>query len=52
MHGYARPVERKIRLWILQQEYNRRMEGPLGRVDARGDGPIESRQPASRASPP
>ena len=37
MHGQARTVERKILLWIAQQERNRREEGELGRIDARGD---------------
>jgi hypothetical protein len=37
MHGHARPVERKIRLWIAQQERNRRREAQLGRLDAHGD---------------
>jgi hypothetical protein len=32
MHGYAGPVERKIRLWVVQQERKRRKE----RAEARG----------------
>jgi hypothetical protein len=39
MHGHARLVERKIRLWIVQQEFNRQKEGQLVQTDARGDGP-------------
>ncbi len=31
MHGQARTVERKIRLWVVQQERNRRREGELAR---------------------
>ncbi len=37
MHGQARTVERKILLWIAQQERNRREEGALRLLDARGD---------------
>jgi hypothetical protein len=44
MNGDARPVERKIRLWIAQQERNRRKEGQLGRIDARGAAPLERRR--------
>jgi hypothetical protein len=39
MHGHTRPVERKIRLWVAQQELHRRKEGERGRIDARGDAP-------------
>jgi hypothetical protein len=35
MHGQARTVERKIRLWVVQQERNRRKEGELGLIGAR-----------------
>jgi hypothetical protein len=31
MHGQARTVERKIRLWVVQQERNRRRERELAR---------------------
>jgi hypothetical protein len=31
MHGQARTVERKIRLWVVQQERNRRKEGEFER---------------------
>ncbi len=31
MHGQARTVERKIRLWVVQQERNRRKEVELAR---------------------
>jgi hypothetical protein len=40
MHGQARTVERKILLWIAQQERNRREEGALRLLDARGDAPV------------
>jgi hypothetical protein len=40
MHGHPGSVERKIRIWIVQQERNRREEGRLSRVDARGDAPV------------
>jgi hypothetical protein len=33
MHGQARTVERKIRLWVVQQERNRRKERELARGD-------------------
>jgi hypothetical protein len=44
MHGHAGPVERKIRLWIVQQERNRRKERQLGRAEVRGEGPVERRR--------
>jgi hypothetical protein len=44
MHGHERNVERKIRLWILLQERNRRKEGQLGQISMRGDEPVERRQ--------
>ncbi len=50
MHGHARPVERKIRLWIMQQEHNRHREGPLGQIDARA-APVDPRRPAVDARP-
>lgn len=37
MHGHERPVERKIRLWVVQQEHNRRQQGELSRVDESRD---------------
>ncbi len=40
MHGHPGPVERKIRIWIAQQERNRREEGALSLIDARGDAPV------------
>lgn len=36
MHGQARTVERKIRLWVVQQERNRRKEGEFGLIGTRG----------------
>jgi hypothetical protein len=39
MHGPAQAVERKIRLWIVRQEHDRRKEGQLGRINAHGDAP-------------
>jgi hypothetical protein len=45
MHGYAGPVERKIRLWVVQQEHKRRKE----RAEARGEAATERpRRPAAR----
>jgi hypothetical protein len=37
MHGYAGPVERKIRLWVVQQERDRRKQGQLPRHEPVGD---------------
>jgi hypothetical protein len=36
MHGHARLVERKIRVWIAHQELNRRKQGQQVQIDARG----------------
>ena len=41
MHGHSRSVERKIRLWIAQQESNRRMQARLDRREARVDTPLQ-----------
>jgi hypothetical protein len=41
MHGHSRSVERKIRLWIAQQESNRRMQARLDRREARVDAPLQ-----------
>ena len=35
MHGHSRSVERKIRLWIAQQETARRKQARLDHRDAR-----------------
>ncbi len=43
MHGHPGSVERKIRIWIAQQERNRREEGALGLLDARGNAPVTGR---------
>jgi hypothetical protein len=40
MHGHPGSVERKIRIWIAQQERNRRDEGELSLRDARGEAPV------------
>jgi hypothetical protein len=37
MHGHSRSVERKIRLWIAQQESARRKQARLDRHDGRDD---------------
>jgi hypothetical protein len=34
MQGHARLVERKIRVWIVQQERNRQKQGQPIRIDA------------------
>jgi hypothetical protein len=40
MHGNVGSVERKIRLWVVQQERNRRREAQLGQVKPRGEAPV------------
>jgi hypothetical protein len=47
MNGNARTVERRIRVWIVQQERNRRNEGQTGRIKGRLDGPVEQRRRVS-----
>jgi hypothetical protein len=37
MYGHTRLVERKIRMWIVRQETNRRKEGQPARINTRGD---------------
>jgi hypothetical protein len=44
MHGHERPVERKIRLWVSQQEEDRRKERQLGRIEEARDALGERRQ--------
>jgi hypothetical protein len=39
MNGHTRPVERRIRLWVAQQERTRRKEESLGRILAQGEAP-------------
>jgi hypothetical protein len=46
MYGNARTIERRIRLWIVQEERNRRRENQLPRIHGRTDTPIEPRQRA------
>ena len=41
MHGHVRLVERRIRVWIMQQEFNRRKEEQLIRIGARGGASAE-----------
>jgi hypothetical protein len=43
IHGNARLAERKIRLWILQQELNRRREGPPAGLNVQADPPVQRR---------
>jgi hypothetical protein len=38
MYGHARPVERTIRLWIAQQEHNRRRQEQRARRMGLGSG--------------
>jgi hypothetical protein len=45
MHGQARTVERKIRLWVVQQEHNRRKERELA-LGGVADGPRVRLTPA------
>jgi hypothetical protein len=44
MIGQTRLVERKIRVWIVRQESNRRKAGELGRIGERHDVPIVQRR--------
>jgi hypothetical protein len=37
MRGHEQHVERKIRLWVVQQERNRLREGQADRIDAMSD---------------
>ncbi len=46
MHGHARTVEHRIRLWVVQQERNRRKERQPNRVNANVATPVEQRQRA------
>jgi hypothetical protein len=46
MHGNTRSVERRIRLWIVQQERSRRKQGQPGRTGVRENQSGEQRQPA------
>jgi hypothetical protein len=39
MHGYSGSVERKIQLWVAQQESNRRRERAASRAQARAATP-------------
>jgi hypothetical protein len=41
MHGHSRSVERKIRLWIAQQESARRRQARLARHDGRDDASLQ-----------
>jgi hypothetical protein len=43
MHGHTRLVERKIRVWIADQELNRRKEGQSVRINTREDAPAARR---------
>jgi hypothetical protein len=38
MHGHARPVERTIRLWIAQQQHDRRKQEKQTRRMSTGSG--------------
>jgi hypothetical protein len=38
MHGHARPVERTIRLWIAQQQHDRRKQEKQARSMSAGSG--------------
>jgi hypothetical protein len=51
MHGHSRSVERKIRLWIVQQETARRKQARLDHHDARAGASLQRLPSASRARP-
>ena len=44
MDGNARTIERRVRLWIVQEQRSRCKEGQLARMYARGDTPVSPRQ--------
>jgi hypothetical protein len=46
MHGNERNVERRIRLWVVQQERNRRRESQLGRAAPRTSPTTQARERA------
>jgi hypothetical protein len=46
MHGHERSVERKIRLWVVQQERNLRKDGQSSRIKAHNDTPAVRRRRA------
>jgi hypothetical protein len=46
MHGNERNVERRIKLWIVQQERNRRRAAQLGRPGTRASAPADGRDRA------
>jgi hypothetical protein len=46
MHGNGRNVERRIRLWVVQQERNRRRESQLGRSVPRTSATTQARERA------
>lgn len=49
MTGQERSAERRIRLWIVQQERNRRKAGQMARTAARGDAQAPRRQGTAAA---
>jgi hypothetical protein len=52
MRGAEQHVERKIRLWVVQQERVRLMNGQRGAIDARADELLEPPGPAVDGAAP
>jgi hypothetical protein len=52
MRGHEQHVERKIRLWVVQQESNRLRETQPERFDARGSERAEPRRADADAQAP
>lgn len=52
MRGAEQHVERKIRLWVVQQERVRLINGQRGAINARADEPLESPGPAVDGAAP
>ena len=52
MRGVEQHVERRIRLWVVQQERVRLMNGQRGGINARAEEPPEPPAPAGEAAAP
>ena len=52
MRGAEQHVERKIRLWVVQQERVRLMNGQRGAINARAEEPLDPPGPAIDGAAP
>lgn len=52
MRGAQQHIERKIRLWVVQQERVRLMNGQRGAIGARAEEPPEPPSPAGERAAP